>query len=297
MLRNNKLLATGTIRSVIIIVVLIGVLILALGSEVMITGAIPEVGCVKVYADELDSGSGVVYKNPETGYVIVIEDGEDLLSEQEEIALASDMMPITEYGNVAFVSCYSTNKTTAKFANDWYYGRFGNDSGTAFVIDMYNRIIQIASAGDVYKVITKGYANTISDNIYKFASKGDYYGCASSAYKQEYTLLEGGRISRPMKHITNVLVALTVAIILNYLFARYQRRLEESPAKHVFNTMTYSTLASSIISKQKIKTVTYDESDLDDDDGGFSFGGGGFSGGGFSGGGGGFSGGGGGHSF
>lgn len=297
MLRNNNRLVTNFKRSVRIIAILLGILMLALAPIALTSGELFGLEQAKVYADELDSGSGVVYKNPETGYVIVIEDGEDLLSEQEESALVSDMMPITEYGNVAFVSCYSTEKTTARYANDWYYGRFGNENGTAFVIDMYNRIIQIASAGDVYKVITKGYANTITDNIYKFASKGDYYGCASSAYKQEYTLLEGGRISRPMKHITNLLVALTVAIILNYLFARYQRRLEESPAKHVFNTMTYSTLASSVISKNKIKTVTYDESDLDDDDGGFSFGGGGFSGGGFSGGGGGFSGGGGGHSF
>ena len=223
---------------------------------------------IPVYADESDLGLNVVYKNPETGYVIVIEDDEDLLTDNEEKALISDMMPITEYGNAAFVSCYSTDKTTAKYANDWSYGRFGNESGTAFVIDMYNRIIQIASAGDVYKVITKGYANTITDNIYRLASKGDYYGCASSAYQQEYTLLEGGRISRPMKHITNLLVALTLAIIINYLFARYQRRLVESPAKHVFDTMTYSTLASSVISSKKIKTVTYDYSD-DDDDGGF----------------------------
>ncbi len=244
----------------------------------------------ETYADD-----GARYTNPETGYIVVIEDEEDLLTDSEEANLVEDMKPITEYGNVAFVSCYQVDKSTAKYANDWYYERFGNDSGTAFVIDMYNRIIQITSAGDVYKVITKGYANTITDNIYTYATKGDYYECAANAFSQEFTLLEGGRVARPMKHITNFLVAITVALIANYILARYQRHYEESPEKHVFNTTTVSTLTSAVVSKRVLDTITYEEVDIDSGGGSyFGGGGGGFSGGG---GGGGFSGGGGGHSF
>ena len=234
-----------------------------------------------------------VYTNPDTGFVVVIVDDEDLLTENEEKLLTQDMIPLTEYGNVAFVSCYASGTTTERYANNWYYEHFGNESGSAFVIDMYNRVIQITSAGYMYSIINKGYANTITDNIYKYATEGEYYECASNAYSQELTLMEGGRVAMPMKHITNLLVALTIALLANYLLARYQRGQQESPEAHVFNTTTFSSLSSSIVSKKKVRTVTYDDSDDY-----ISFGGG-FSGGGFSGGGGGggFSGGGGGHSF
>lgn len=247
-------------------------------------------------AAEVRAEEEATYTNPRTGYVVVIEDQEDLLTAEEEANLIEDMIPLTEYGNVAFVSCYSTDKTTASYANDWYYSRFGNDSGTAFVIDMYNRIIQITSAGDVYKVITKGYANTITDNVYTYAKRGDYYGCVSEAYSQAFTLLEGGRIARPMKHITNILVALSVALIGNYILARYQRYSEESPERHVFVSTTVSTLRSKVKDTRLVDSITYEEVEVSSDSGGGFFSGGG--GGGFSGGGGGgFSGGGGGHSF
>ena len=50
-------------------------------------------------------GSFFVYTNPQTGYSIYIEDGEDLLTDSEETALIEDMKPITEFGNAGFVSC------------------------------------------------------------------------------------------------------------------------------------------------------------------------------------------------
>lgn len=238
-----------------------------------------------------------VYKNPETGYTVAIDDREDLLTEEEEAKLLEDMRPITEFGNVAFLSCYVSGQDTGPYARDWYYSNYGNDSGTAFVIDMGNRNIYIVSAGKVYSTVTKGYANSITDNVYRMASRGDYYGCASEAFAQEYKLLQGGYISRPMKHITNALVAIILAILGNFVLAMSQRKGRTARAKHVFTTTTASTLSTEVLAKNYVKTRTYSVSDDDDDGGGglFSMGGGGFSGGGFSGGG--FSGGGGGHGF
>lgn len=242
---------------------------------------------------EIYASSEVLYINPDTGYQVVIEDNEDLLNDEEEKNLLQEMIPITAYGNVAFVSGRGYGQSAASYANDWYYSNFSNNSGTAFVIDMHNRIIQISSGGEVYKTITKGYANTITDNVYKKASQGDYYGCAKEAFSQAFILLEGGRISRPMKHITNLLVAAILAIVINYILARYQRKPVGTLAKKVFLATTTSTLTSKVLDTRVIESITYEEDD--DDVGGGGFSGGSFSGGGFSGGG--FSGGGGGHSF
>ena len=131
-----------------------------------------------------------VYKNSETGWQVIVDDRADLLTDEEESRLASEMEPVTAYGNAAFISCYASGSTSS-YAKDLYRDLFGSDSGTIFMIDMENRNIWIQSNGAIYRTITKSYANTITDNVYKYASRGDYYGCASNAFSQICTLLEG----------------------------------------------------------------------------------------------------------
>ena len=50
----------------------------------------------------------VTYENPDTSYVVSIEDEADLLSDEEESRLSTQMEEITAYGNVAFVSLDTT---------------------------------------------------------------------------------------------------------------------------------------------------------------------------------------------
>ena len=90
-----------------------------------------------------------VYKNSETGWQVIVDDRADLLTEEEESRLASDMQPVTAYGNAAFVSCYASGSTSS-YAKDLYRNLFGSDSGTMFMIDMENRNIWIQSNGAIY---------------------------------------------------------------------------------------------------------------------------------------------------
>lgn len=162
------------------------------------------------------------YTNPDTGYQVILDDAYDLLSDQEEKQLLEYMEPITAYGNCIFQSVYQDDDT-AKYAKNAYREYFGIQSGTIFVIDMYNRIIYIYSDGDVSRIITNNYANSITDNSYRYASQQDYLTCAAEVYKQEYTLLQGGRISQPMKHITNLLLAILCALLMNFLLLAFDR--------------------------------------------------------------------------
>ena len=163
------------------------------------------------------SPDGVLFTNSETGYCVVISDKEDLLTGEEESSLLAQMQDLTAYGNAVFVSCSQDEYAeTLDYAKQWYYGYFGNDSGTTLMIDMGQRMIALYSAGSNYKEIGREEGYVITDNIYTYASKGDYYGCAESAFRQVLTLLEGGRIARPMKYINNALLALILAVLLNY---------------------------------------------------------------------------------
>ncbi len=70
--------------------------------------------------------------------------------------------------------------------------------------------------GDVYRVVTESYADTITDNVYPYATDGDYYQCAVQVYGQAFALLKGNRIAQPMKYISNALLAMILALLLNY---------------------------------------------------------------------------------
>ena len=79
-----------------------------------------------------------VYQNKDTGYTAYIDDEEDLLSSEEEENLRKQLIPLTEYGNVAFLSGrgeYSAESTIRNF----YRTVFSGKSGLIFFIDMENR--------------------------------------------------------------------------------------------------------------------------------------------------------------
>ena len=156
---------------------------------------------------------------------------------------------------------------------------------------MGRRNIWIYSDGAIYRTINKAYANTITDNVYRYASRGEYYECAWNVFDQAETLLEGGRISMPMKHISNLLIASVCALLLNFILLLFQRKTGYAPVKEAAAAMTTAT-AVSIMSKRKTKSKRHLHVESDGGSGGGSSGGGGGGGGG-----GGSSGGGGGHSF
>ena len=85
--------------------------------------------------------------------------------------------------------------STESYIKEFYRENFGNESGIVFLIDMDNRYIYLFSDGDIYDVVTKRYAEIITDNIYQYASDGEYYVCAYKAFEQVLDLLEGKDIS------------------------------------------------------------------------------------------------------
>ncbi len=231
------------------------------------------------------------YTNEETGYEVYLRDEEDLLSDSEERKLVSAMKPITAYGGVAFASVSSSN--AAAMAKSLYREWFGTDSGTLFLIDMGDRQLRIFSDGRLYRTVTNKYANLITDNIYREASAGHYYECAKSAFEQELTILEGGRIAQPMRHISSVLAALVLGLLGNFLYVWMKKKLTRDIVKEGVLVENEGVDDAVTIANEKVVKSTRTKHSSGSSGGGSSRGGGGFSGGG-----GGFSsGGGGGHGF
>ena len=108
----------------------------------------------------------VVYENPETGYIVTIDDTANLLNEAEEDMLLAKMKKITKYGSIGFKSTDSNPGTTANYAKLYYNFEFREARGTVFLIDMNNREIYIYSSGEMHKTISRNISTLRT--FYKF---------------------------------------------------------------------------------------------------------------------------------
>ncbi len=176
----------------------------------------------------------------ETNYRVEILDHAKLLTLEQKEQLIPYMMPITKYGNVAFVTVEDTGETAEENARNYYMNLFGTDSGTLFLIDMTNRYIWIHSDGEVYKTINSGYADSITDNVYKLATDKHYLACAQAAYEQIYTLLEGGKIAQPMKYICNIFIGLLISIMVNFTWMAVWAYRQRPKTKEMLDMINHS---------------------------------------------------------
>lgn len=175
------------------------------------------------------------YANPDTGYQVVISDEADLLSAEEEAKLTQYMQPITLYGNAVFKTITTNDFSASYYADACYKEFFEYDSGTLFLIDMANREIYIYNEGNVAKTVTSGYSYTITDNVYLYASDGDYFTCAAKAFEQIYTLLTEGKIAQPMKYICNFMLAILFAILINFFIAYRTSKIKTVSVNELLN--------------------------------------------------------------
>lgn len=240
-----------------------------------------------VSAPASDTPESGIWENPETGYRVILEDDAGLLSQSEREQLSQQMRPVTDYGNAIFKSIDYNPYSSAYFAEDFYHERIGTASGCLFLIDMDNREIYIFSDGAVYKTIRPSYADTITDNVYRYASNADYLGCAANAFSQIHTLLSGQKIAQPMKYINNILLALILAALINYFVVRLSSRTAKPSDREILQSVSAKFAFTNPQRQLTHQSKVYSPQSS----------GGSGSGGGHSGGGGGRSGGGGGHRF
>lgn len=243
-----------------------------------------------------------LYQNPDTGYYVVVADECGLLTEPEIKEMTEVMNEISAYGNVIFLSANGgqNSRETEELAEKYYIEVFGDTSGTIFFIDMRSRYLYIYSRNEMYDVVTRDYANTITDNVYKDASAGAYGDCAIKAYMQILSLLQGQRISQPMKYISNTLLGITIGFLLTFLWVLlWYRKHAPKPEDKLEMVRTDIKFMNTFVTGETTEETYYPLGNPYRNGGsGSSFGGsggGGFGGGSFGGGGG--SGGGGGHSF
>ncbi len=182
------------------------------------------------------------YENDDTGFTAIVNDEGDVLEASDERDLLNDMKDITDYGNVVFYSVvakgYADDDTAQSLAVSYYMDEFDNENGLiiAIVLDGDEKggcTLWLEAFGDVYDVINSSYATTITDNAisktrsaargsdyYGYDGTRNYYGYASLSVEQALQVLEGQKIAQPMKYVTSALLAMILAVMINFILVR-----------------------------------------------------------------------------
>ena len=129
-----------------------------------------------------------VEENSKTGYGAMVYDGAGLFRNSEVDDLLDEAYKLTEYSDVFVVTVAkgenphgSTESATKKYGDDLYLKYSNQDSCIMFIIDMHTRYIYVYRYGKAEKTLTAGKCDSITDNLYDYASDGEYYLCSSKA--------------------------------------------------------------------------------------------------------------------
>ena len=235
---------------------------------------------------EEEKTNKIEYTNPKTNFRVVIQDDADLLTDEEEEKLKDTMISITEYGHVGFVTINENQyHSESSFARNYSHEVFGSYvSSTVFLIDMDTRHIYLFNNGDIEKKISANKSEVITDNTFRYATNKDYYKCANETFRQVYTVINGGKINEPMRHISNFVMSIAIAVLLGYIIVSNATKIKKQVV--VKNYSQAFAIANAVATYTGDHTVYCPPSSSSG--GGSSGGGGGGGGGGGSGGGHGF---------
>ncbi len=212
---------------------------------VILNVTVPAMASELSYSLVEENGNYLLYENDNSGYQILIDDAADLFSPGEEEELIPYMAKSSDGGFVMLVTTDHNEYGDAdSYAGNYYRSLIPEESGILFLIDMDTRQLLFYSEGDYHNMLTGSIMDIIGDNIYRYATNGDYYSCAVEAFTEISDVLEGKRIAAPMKYISNACLAILLALILNYFFARIAssavKPSDASIVESLFSRFTFS---------------------------------------------------------
>lgn len=218
--------------------------------------------------------------NTNNNYRLIIEDDANLLTEEQETELRNYLSVLTEYGNVIFKTTnVSTGYKPLNYIQNYYYSTLQNNKGVAFYIDMNQRQLCACASGGLESIITSEKCDTIMDNVYKMATKGNYFECAKETFSQMNKLLSGDKIAEPMKYICNTILSIMISLFVTYGFYLLCSRNEKASQKEILAECEESLSYTPIVAQKTGTHRVYSPESSGDSFGGGSSGGGSFGGG------------------
>ena len=162
--------------------------------------------------------NGLTWKNSKTGFRAVIEDELDLLTAAEERKILDNMIPLTEFGSVAFWSTREESADVQTQAEEKRRALFGEESSCIVVINKAYQQLSIQSRGQLAKVITSTRAGRIAARGSADLTRGQTYNAVSETFSQIGTLTGSSKTAAHLRVFCNLFLSLMIGLTLTSAF-------------------------------------------------------------------------------
>ena len=168
--------------------------------------------------------NGLTWKNSKTGFRAVIEDELDLLTAAEERKILDNMIPLTEYGSVAFWSTREESADVQTQAEEKRHALFGEESSSIVVINKAYQQFSIQSRGQLAKVITSARAGRIAARGSTDLTRGQTFNAVSEAFSQIGTLTGSSKTAANLRMFCNLFLSLMTGLTLTSVFVLVRKK-------------------------------------------------------------------------
>ena len=168
--------------------------------------------------------NGLTWKNSKTGFRAVIEDELDLLTAAEERKILDNMIPLTEYGSVAFWSTREESADVQTQAEEKRRALFGEESSCIVVINKAYQQLSIQSHGQLAKVVTSSRAGRIAVRGSTDLTRGQTYNAVSEAFSQLGTLTGSSKTAANLRVFCNLFLSLMIGLTLTSAFVLVRKK-------------------------------------------------------------------------
>ena len=168
--------------------------------------------------------NGLTWKNSKTGFRAVIEDELDLLTAAEERKILDEMIPLTEYGSVAFWSTREESADVQTQAEEKRRTLFGEESSCIVVINKAYQQLSIQSHGQLAKVVTSARAGRIAVRGSTDLTRGQTYNAVSEAFSQIGTLTGSSKAAAHLRVFCNLFLSLMIGLTLTSVFVLVRKK-------------------------------------------------------------------------
>ena len=168
--------------------------------------------------------NGLTWKNSKTGFRAVIEDELDLLTAAEERKILDNMIPLTEYGSVAFWSTREESVDVQTQAEEKRRALFGEESSCIVVINKAYQQLSIQSRGQLAKVVTSARAGRIAARGSTDLTRGQTFNAVSEAFSQIGTLTGSSKAAAHLRVFCNLFLSLMIGLTLTSVFVLVRKK-------------------------------------------------------------------------
>lgn len=199
------------------------------------------------------------YTNPTTGHRAVIIDELGSLSAEEAIELLQAMEPITKYGDAVYKTTVSSGAFDPEKYMDIQYGvTMSGATGVLVLLDAGNNSFKVRCGGKWETMINRKQAESIATiALNGYRENEQAVTVPQTAFNQVYARLEQARKARPVKYVCNAMLALILAMLINFVLVDKLSRMQKTSDQELLENAAGYCRHGEVMIEYLTRTETY----------------------------------------